>query len=76
LIVLVAVAALVGSVVSPASGAFGFGLLTFVIGGTAVAVAEAWQADIWKRSGPPTRIDLGHVPDYLVWFVRHRTGRN
>lgn len=73
LLVIVALAAVVGSVVSPTSGAFGFALLAFIFGSILVRLTEAWRADIWKASRPPEPTHPTHVPDYLLWLLRHRS---
>jgi hypothetical protein len=73
LLVIVALAAVVGSVVSPTSGALGFALLSFFVGSILVRMTEAWRADIWKTSRPPNPIRPTQVPDYLLWLLRHRS---
>jgi hypothetical protein len=72
LVAFVLLAAAVGQLVSASWGAFAFGLAATVVGCLVIVTTEAWQADIWRGTQPPARIDPSQSVDYLVWRLRHR----
>ena len=74
--VIVASAAAVGHMVSPAAGAIGFGVLAFSLGSIAIAFVEAWRAELWRGSRPPDRITPDAMPDYLAWQLRRLRDRH
>ena len=72
LVAFVLLAAAIGQQVAASWGAFGFGLAATVVGCLVIVTAEAWRADIWQGTQPPSRIDPSQSVDYLVWRFRHR----
>jgi hypothetical protein len=72
LIGIVLLAGALGQQVSPQWGAFAFALTAVIVGSLAIVTVEAWRADVWRGTSPPSRIDPSQSIDYLVWRFRHR----